>query len=212
MKIIAYYSGKIETKNRECFIGDQKVECPGAKNKNYTQAGDKLDILPSIKTLEKRDDLVFSFVFVLVILGFLLLTILKIKIFGKTLSEYLKPIWYLIVISIAAVGWQYLFGLKIDDGLMSLKTSQLVWEICIAVSAYKLIKTANFGYSNLFFLAVLYSLIIHGLKVSVRYLFYGKTFLYLLDRFLYGSLLVMIIVFFGGSMFLFFRRKGAIKF
>ena len=212
MKIIAYYSGKIETKNRECFIGDQKVECPGAKNKNYTQAGDKLDILPSIKTLEKRDDLVFSFVFVLVILGFLLLTILKIKIFGKTLSEYLKPIWYLIVISIAAVGWQYLFGLKIDDGLMSIRISQWVWEICIAVSAYKLIKTTDFGYGNLFVLGILYSLIIHGLKITIRYLFYEKTFLYLADRFLYGSLLVMVIVFVLGSMFLFFRRRGILRF
>ena len=136
----------------------------------------------------------------------------KVKIFGKTLAEYIRPIWYFIFISIAAAAWQYLFGLKIDDGLMSLKIGQLVWEICIAVSAYKLIKTANFSYGNLFFLAVLYSLIIHGLKVTVRYFFYEKTFLYLADRFLYGSLLVMVIVFLGGSMFLFFRRRGILKF
>ncbi|MDP1759925.1 MAG: hypothetical protein Q8L01_00415, partial [Candidatus Woesebacteria bacterium] len=83
---------------------------------------------------------------------------------------------------------------------------------CIAASAYKLIKTANFGYGNLFFLGILYSLIIHGLKISIRYFFYGKTFLYLIDRFLYGSLLVMAIVFIGGSMLLFFRQKGFIKF
>jgi len=94
---------------------------------------------------------------------------------------------------------------------MSIRISQWIWEICIAVSAYKLIKTANFSYGNLFFLGVLYSLIIHGLKVTVRYFFYEKTFLYLADRFLYGSLLVMMIVFIGGSMFLFFQRKGIIK-
>ncbi len=211
MKITAYYSGKIETKNRECFVGNQKVDCPQT-GKAFTTVGDKLDLLPQISSLERRGDPVFFVILFVIIISFSILAIFRIKIFGKTLAEYIRPIWYLILISVAAVAWQYLFGLKIDDGLMSLKISQLVWEICITASAYKLIKTANFGYGNLFFLAILYSLIIHGLKVSVRYLFYGKTFLYLLDRFLYGSLLVMIIVFIGGSTFLFFRKKGIIKF
>ena len=211
MKTIAYYSGKIETKGRECFVGNQKVDCPQT-GKAFTTMGDKLDLLPQISSLERRSDPVFFTILLVIIIFFSVLAVFKIKIFGKTLGEYIKPIWYLIFISIAAVVWQYLFGLKIDDGLMSLKISQWVWEICIAVSAYKLIKIANFSYGNLFFLGVLYSLIIHGLKASARYLFYAKTFMYLLDRFLYGSLLVMIIVFLGGSMFLFFRRKGMINF
>ncbi len=211
MKTIAYVSGKIETKNRECFVGDQKVECPDSQTKQYTQAGDKLDVLPPISSLEFRNDPLFFALLLVTILGFTTLAVFKVKIFGKTLAEYIRPIWYLILISLAAVAWQYLFGLRIDDGLMSIKISQWIWEICIAVSAYKLVKTANFGYGNLFFLAVLYSLIIHGLKASVRYLFYAKTFMYLLDRFLYGSLLVMIIVFLGGSMFLFFKRRGVFK-
>lgn len=211
MKIIAYYSGKIEIKNRECFVGNQKVDCPGAKTKNYTQAGDKLNFLPQIPSLEKRGDALFFTLLLIVILGFVVLVVFKIKIFGKTLGEYVKPIWYFILISIAAVAWQYLFGLKIDDGLMSLKISQLVWEICIAASAYKLIKTTNFSYGNLFFLGILYSFIIHGLKVTSRYFFYQKTFLYLLDRFLYGGFLVMLIIFVLGSMVLFFRRRGIFK-
>lgn len=211
MKTIAYYSGKIKTKNRECFVGDQKVDCPQS-GKSFTVEGDKLDLLPQIPSLEKRSDPIFFIILLTVIVFFSVLAVFRIKIFGKTLEEYIRPIWYLNLVSIAAVAWQYLFGLKINDGLMSLKISQWIWEICIAVSAYKLIKTANFGYGNLFFLAVLYSLIIHGLKVNIRYFFYAKTFLYLLDRFLYGSLLVMIIVFLGGSMLLFFRKKGVIKF
>ena len=211
MKTITYYSGKIETKNRECFVGNQKVDCPQT-GKVFTTSGDKLDLLPQISFLERRSDLVFFIILFVIVISFSILTIFKIKIFGKTLAEYIRPIWYFILISIAAIAWQYLFGLKIDDGLISLKISQLVWEFCIAASAYKLIKTANFGYGNLFFLGALYSFIIHGLKVTVRYLFYGKTFLYLIDRFLYGSLLVMVIVFLGGSMFLFFRKKGIIKF
>lgn len=203
----SYVSGKIEIKNRECFVGDQKVDCPQS-GKAFTTSGDKLNLLPQIPSLEKRNDPIFFVILLAIIIFFSILAIFRIKIFGKTLGEYIRPIWYLILISLAAVAWQYLFGLKIDDGLMSLKISQWVWEICIAASAYKLIKGSDFGYGNLFFLGILYSLIIHGLKVSVRYFFYAKTFIYLLDRFLYGSLLVMVIVFLGGSMFLFFKKRG----
>ena len=211
MKTIAYVSGKIETKNRECFVGNQKVDCPQT-GKSFTTTGDKLDLLPQIASLERRSDPIFLIILLAIIIFFSATAIFKIKIFGKTLAEYIMPIWYLILISIATVLWQYLFGLQMDDNLMPLRISQWVWEACIAVSAYKLIKVSNFSYGNLFFLGIMYSLIIHGLKITVRYLFYEKTFLYLADRFLYGSLLVMLIVFIGGSMFLFFRRKGLIKF
>jgi len=210
-KYLAYYSGKIEFNKDGCYAGGQKVACPQS-GKSFTVAGDKLDLLPGIPSLEFRSDTLFLVLLLVIILGFAALAVFKVKIFGKTLGEYLRPIWYFILISIAVVAWQYLFGLKIDDNRMSLKISQWVWEACIAISAYKLIKHSNFGYGNLFFLAVLYSLIIHGLKASIRYFFYAKTFMYLLDRFIYGSLLVMVIVFLGGSMFLFFRRRGILKF
>jgi len=206
----SYVSGKIETKNRECFVGDQKVDCPQS-GKAFTTSGDKLNLLPQIPSLEKRSDPIFFIILLTIIIFFFILAIFRIKIFGKTLEEYVKSIWYLILISIAAVAWQYLFGLKINDNFLSIRISQWVWEICIAVSAYKLIKDANFSYGNLFFLAILYSLIIHGLKITIRYIFYEKTFLYLLDRFFYGSLLVMAIAFIGGSMLLFLKRKGTIK-
>ena len=208
MKTIAYYSGKIETKNRECFVGNQKVDCPGSQTKNYTQIGDKLDILPIYKVLDKRGDLVFSLILLIVILGLCLLPIFKVKIFGKILSEYLKPIWYLILISVLTVLWQYFFGLKIDDNLMALRVSQWVWEAMVLVSAYKLSKIPNFSYGNMFFLGVLYSIFIHGLKVVIRYYFYDKTLLYALDRFLYGSLLVMSIVFVLGSVFVYLKKKS----
>ncbi|MEK7527643.1 MAG: hypothetical protein AAB574_01310 [Patescibacteria group bacterium] len=210
MRPIAFYSGKIETKNRECFVGNQKVDCPQS-GKAFTTVGDKLNLLPPIPFLEKRSDPIFFTILLSIIGLFFILAIFKIKIFGKTLKEYIEPIWFLILISIAMVAWQYLFGLKIDDNFMSIRISQWIWEICIAVSGYILIKKSNFGYGNLFFLGILYSLIIHGLKISIRYLFYEKTFLYLADRFLYGSLLVMVIAFIGGSMFLFFRQKKIFK-
>ena len=205
-KYLAYYSGKIEFNKDGCWVDGQKVACPTG-GKAFTGT-DKLDVLPQIPSLEKRSDPIFFIIFIAIIIFFSVLAIFRIKIFGKTLGEYIKPIWYLILISITAVAWQYLFGLKINDNFMSIRISQWIWEICIAASAYKLIKTANFGYGNLFFLAVLYSLIIHGLKITIRYLFYEKTFLYLADRFLYGSLLVMAIAFVLGSAFVYLKKKG----
>ena len=130
---IAYISGKIETKNRECFVGDQKVDCPQS-GKAFTIGGDKLNLLPQIPSLEKRNDLIFFTIILVIIIFFSAMAIFKIKIFGKTLEEYVKPIWYLILISIAAVAWQYLFGLKINDNFMSIKISQWIWEICIDLS------------------------------------------------------------------------------
>jgi len=211
MKSLVYISGKIGTKNRECFVGDQKVDCPQT-GRTLTTVGDKLNLLPQIPSLEKRSDPIFFTILLSIIVFFSAIGIFKTKIFGKTLEEYIKPIWYLILISICIVAWQYLFGLKIDDNLMSIRISQWVWEICVAISAYKLIKGSNFSYGNLFFLGVLYSFIIHGLKVIIRYIFYEKTFLYLADRFIYGSLLVMVIAFVLGSVLLYFRKKRAIKF
>ena len=212
MKQLGYYSGKIEFNKEGCFVGGQKVDCPQPPASRVTQAGDKLDVLPRINSLDKRSDLVFTSIFLTVILSFCLLAIFKIRIFGKTPGEYIKPIWYFIPVCILIVFWQYLFGLKINDNFTSIRISQWVWEVMVLVSAYKLSKISGFSYGNMFFLGVIYSIIIHGLKIAIRYYFYNKTLLYTLDRFLYGSLLVMMIVFIGGSMFLFFRRKGILKF
>lgn len=207
MKTIAYYSGKIETNNRECFVGDQKVECPSTGGAS-TGIGDKLDLLPQISSLDKRSDPVFYAILLATMVIFLTLAILRVKIFSKTLREYIEPIWYLVLISLTAVIWQYLFGLRIEDNLMLLRISQWIWELCVAVSAYILVKKSDFGYGNVFFLGILYSLIIHGLKITVRYIFYEKTFLYLVDRFIYGSLLVMAMAFVLGSVFVYLKKKG----
>lgn len=208
MEKLAYYSGKIEFNKEGCFVGGQKVDCPRGSEAGMTQSGEKLNILPSLNALDLRNDAVFTTIFITVISIFFLLAILKVKIFGKTLGEYIKPIWYFILIAVLTVFWQYLFGLKIDDNLMALRISQWVWEIVVLASAYKLSKTPNFSYGNMFFLGILYSLFIHGLKVSIRYFFYDKTLLYCLDRFLYGSLLVMAIAAVLGSVFVYLRKKS----
>ena len=192
-------SGKIEKTQKDCFVGSERVECP-------QQAQTSLDILPPNQALEIRNDILFWSIFGAVVLVFVLLGALKIKVFGKTLGEYLKPIWYFIILAILTVLWQYLFGLK-EDNLLPIRISQWFWEIVVLLSAYRLSRIPGFSYGNMFFLGILYSFIIHGLKVSIRYFFYDKSLWYVADRFIYGSLLVMTIAFILGSVFVYLRRK-----
>jgi hypothetical protein len=193
---------------KECFIGNERVECPRDTQVNTSQVdGRILNLFPSPQALETRSDFLFSSLVGGVILVFAILAALKIKIFGKTLGEYTKPIWYFILVAILTVLWQYLVGLQIEDNALPIRISQWVWELAVLASAYRLSKIPGFSYGNMFFLGILYSLIIHGLKVSIRYFFYAKTFGYIIDRFLYGGLLVMAIAFVLGSVFVYLRNK-----
>ena len=135
------------------------------------------------------------------------LAIFKIKVFGMTLAEYLRPIWYFVLVAVATVFWQYLVGVNLEGNSIQLRISLWVWEAMILVSAYKLSKIPRFSYGNVLFLGILYSLFIHGLKVSIRYFFYAKTLWYVLDRFLYGSLLVMAIAVGLGSILILIRDR-----
>lgn len=203
MKTIAAYPGKIRSQNRDCFVGEQKIPCPG----QVSAGTEKLDVLPQIPALDRRNDALFTTLLLLTLLTFASLAIFKIRIFGKTLGEYIRQIWYLILLAIATVAWQYLFGLKMDDSGLGIRISQWFWEALVLLSAYRLSKLPNVSYGNFFFLGVLCSFIIHGLKVSIRYYFYDKSLLYSLDRFLYGSLLVIAIAFGLGSLLIFFKRR-----
>ncbi|MDI6734082.1 MAG: hypothetical protein QMD50_01130 [Patescibacteria group bacterium] len=221
MKTISYYSGKIEVQKDGCYVGGEKIDCPqGGQSlfeRPFMQSGvyepgsSNLDVLSPNPSLDVRNDLVFCLIFLAVVLGLFSAVIFKIKIFGKTLMEYLKPIWGFVLISVATVFWQYLVGVTIEDETWQLRVSQWVWEIMVLASAYKLSKIPDFKYGNMFFLGILYSLIIHGLKVSIRYFFYAKTLWYVLDRFLYGSLLVMLIAFVLGSIFVYVRKRNAVQ-
>lgn len=172
------------------------------------QSLSNLDLLPANPALDVRNDIVFIPIFLAVTLSLVLMATFKTKIFGLTLGEYIKPIWGFVLICIAVVFWQYLVGVNLKGTLIQLRISQWIWEAMVLASAYKLSKIPSFGYGNMFFLGVLYSLLIHGLKVSIRYFFYAKTLWYVLDRFLYGSLLVMAIAVGLGSVFIYLRNKS----
>jgi len=191
---------------KDCYIGNQKVDCPETETISNT-AIEKLDLLPPNSSLEIRNDLLFGAIVLTVVAGLCISAIAKIKVFGMTLIEYLKPIWYFVLIAIATVFWQYLVGINLEASALQLRVSQWVWQGMVALSAYKLSKIPAFSYPNIFFLGILYSILIHGFKVSIRYFFYAKSLWYVADRFLYGSLLVMLIAVIFGSVFIYLRNK-----
>lgn len=130
------------------------------------------------------------------------------KIFGKTLKEYLWPIKYYVLGAVLVVLSQYIvFQGRTDQYPILIRLTQIFWELMVILSVIKLVRKYNFNIKNVFFIGVIYSVIIHGLKISIRYFFYEKDFLYLLGRFLYGSFLVMAVALPVGIAFIYFKKN-----
>ena len=191
----------------KCFVGDEEVLCPGEGGSlSQTREG---RLIPAGLVKDERGDRVFFSALIGVAVVALVLIILKIRVFGRTLTEYVKPIRLYILGAALVVLSQYLIGLPYSEELPHfIKITQGMWALAVALSVMKLSKEENFNLGNAVFLGVIYSVVIHGLKVTIRYLFYGKTLFYVADRFVYGSLLVMLIVIILGPFFLFLKNKG----
>ena len=138
------------------------------------------------------------------------------KIFGKTLREYLWPIRYYVIIAVLVVVSQYYFYLPLRDQYPFLgNLTQALWALMVALSVVKLVREYNFNMKQVLFLGVLYCFIIHGLKA-----FFFRVFLFpynvpaeqvpflLIEKFLYGSFLVMVIVLILGPIFIYLREKN----
>lgn len=211
----AYISGKIETTREGCFVNNQKIGCPqqglpinfGQIVKTETGQSWQTDILPANFMKDYRNDAIFYLIFFAIILIIILLLAFRLKIFGKSLIEYLKPIWYYIIISLAVVAFQYLYLVENYSPPIA-RISQAVWALAVALSVYTLIKKYDFKFRQIVFLGILYSLIIHGTKVSIRYFFYHSSIFYILDRFIYGSLLVLAITLILGAFFAILKERG----
>lgn len=214
-KILARVSGKIEANQAGCFVGDKKVDCPsqglpitlGQTVKTETGSSWQTDILPANFMKDFRNDSLFYSIFGLVLLIFIILLVSRLKILGKTLVEYIKPIWYYVIVSLVTVAFQYLYLVENYSPQLA-RISQAVWVLAVALSVYTLVKKHDFKFKQILFVGILYSLIIHGTKVSVRYFFYDSSIFYVLDRFIYGSLLVMVIAIILGALFSILKNKG----
>ena len=142
------------------------------------------------------------------------------KIFGKTLKEYTMPIWYYILGAVLVVISQYYVALPLSDRFpFILNLTQALWALMVALSVVKLTVLYDFNFENVLFLGVLYSFIIHGLKAFVFRVFLfpysdptiGQYILHLLNRFFYGSFLVMAIVIILGLMFIKLKNNPEVR-
>ena len=144
------------------------------------------------------------------------------KIFGKTLKEYIQPIWYYIIGAVLVVILQYYVALFLVEKYgysFVLNLTQALWALMVALSVVKLTVLYNFNFKNILFLGVLYSIIIHGLKAFVFRVFlfpysdptFGQYILHLLNRFFYGSSLVMTIVIILGVLFIKLKNNPEVR-
>lgn len=144
------------------------------------------------------------------------------KIFGKTLKEYIWPIKYYILGAVLVVILQYYVAVPLSDKLefpFLLNITQALWALMVAFSVIKLTVFYNFNFKNVLVLGVLYSFIIHGLKAFVFRVFLfpyadptiEQYSLHLLNRFLYGSFLVMIIVIILGALFIKLKNNPEVR-
>lgn len=142
------------------------------------------------------------------------------KIFGKTLKEYIWPIKYYILISILVVISQYYVAAPLSNSFpFILNLTQALWALMVALSVVKLTVLYDFNFKNVLFLGVLYSFIIHGLKAFVFRVFLfpysnptiKQYILHLFNRFFYGSFLVMIIVIILGLIFIKLKNNPEVR-
>ena len=142
------------------------------------------------------------------------------KIFGKTLKEYIVPIWYYIIGAVLVVILQYYVAVPLSDQfLFILNLTQALWALMVAFSVVKLTLYPDFNFKNVLVLGILYSFIIHGLKAFVFRVFLfpysdptlGQYILHILNRFFYGSFLVMIIVIILGPIFISLKNNPEVK-
>jgi len=142
------------------------------------------------------------------------------KIFGKALKEYIAPIWYYILGAVLVVISQYYVALPLSNRFpFILNLTQALWALMVAFSVIKLTLYYDFNFKNVLFLGVLYSFIIHGLKAFVFRVFLfpysdptiKQYILHLLNRFFYGSFLVMIIVIILGLIFIKLKNNKEVR-
>lgn len=141
------------------------------------------------------------------------------KIFGKTLKEYIWPIKYYILIAISVVISQYYIALPLSrQYIYILNLTQALWAIMVALSVVKLTVNYNFNMNNILFLGFLYSIVIHGLKAFFFRIFlfpysgsFNEVLLKILGKFFYGSFIVMVIVIILGLIFIKIKNNADIK-
>jgi len=146
---------------------------------------------------------------------------INMKVFGKSLKEYLWPVKWYVAICVLIVIFQY-DGMLLFMGYDPLiaRATQWGWMLFEALALITLVRKYGFdgfGVKNILFAGVLFALVIHGLKAFVFRVFFfpysgtleqqASTILY---KFFYGSGLVMAVAVIVAMLF-YFNKKGWLK-
>ncbi|GEM_PF-1277072 len=205
----------VKAEQDKCYVRDKEVPCPG----NNQIQEQKTDVIIPPDNTNYEQNMLLILPFLLMVACLIILSLLKTKIFGKTLKEYTVPIWYYIIGVVLVVFSQYYIALPLSNKFpFILNLTQALWALMVAFSVIKLTVFYNFNFKNVLFLGVLYSFIIHGLKAFVFRVFlfpYSGTSTQVLEKiiskFLYGSFLVMIIVIILGLIFIKLKNNPEVR-
>ena len=200
----------------KCYIGDEEVPCPDSNTINQGTNVDRdwqRDLLPENFMPDERNDPLFISFFIIVLMGVIGLAFLKIKIFNKTLAEYVKPIWGYLLGAFIVASSQYLIleinaFFTMSQFSLFLRISQGLWALLVGLGIAKLVTKENFNLKQILFAGLLFDIAIIMTKVSIRYFFYGRSIFYVVDRLLYGTILVMFVTLFVGGLLLFLKRNN----
>ncbi len=198
----------------KCYIGEKEVPCPGSNTINQGTNVDRdwqRDLLPENFMPDERNDPLFISFFIIVLMSVIGLAFLKIKIFDKTLAEYVKPIWGYLLGAFIVASSQYLvleMNLIMSQFSLLLRLSQGLWALLVGLGIAKLVTKENFNLKQILFAGLLFNIAIMMTKVSIRYFFYGRSIFYVVDRLLYGTILVMFVTLFVGGLLLFLKRNN----
>lgn len=135
------------------------------------------------------------------------------RIFGKPLRDYLWPVKWYVIASVIVVVFQYegMLAQTGYDPLMA-RITQWLWEIFVAAAVITLVWRHKFGPKQVFVTGILFSVIIHGLKAFVFRVFFfpyppGSWPWAHIDRFLYGSAIVMAVTLAAGLATYYYRQS-----
>lgn len=204
-----------------CYKEDVEVVCPQRPqseklNFDFSTSDEwQRDILPENFMSNKRNNPLFISFFVLVLVSIAGLFFSGVKIFGKKLTEYINPIKYYLLGSFIVAASQYVI-LEINNFYMLLTTSQFsfivrlsqaLWGLFVALAIVKLVTKENFNLKQILFTAVFFNIAIMMTKVSIRYFLYGRSIFYVVDRLLYGTILILFLTLIVGGTCLLSKRK-----
>ena len=168
-------------------------------------------LLPENFMPDERNDVAFG-IFLFMVFGSLTVAwLMRKKVYGKKLGEYVKPLRFYLLTGFLTACSQYitlelsnLGFIPLQEFSTIIQATQLLWALIVVTAVYAIVKK-GFKFRQVLFAGLLFDVSIMVTKVCIRYFFYAKTIFYVVDRMLYGTVLVMLVVVASGLGFIYLK-------